>query len=118
MYVSTSLSSFLPLGTSIPESYAGTVTGLTVYEGAGLPSTGSFPSWYSGYSRYKFQCVAYSVPTAPSTAQLSSMSDACGSVYVTNAGLPNPYDTLPTYYDSLFDSLAIIAGKWVVVLQS
>jgi hypothetical protein len=57
------------------------------------------PSWASSFSAKRFYNIIYDVPDQPS--MLNVLSEAAtqnvGYVFATSAGLPNPYDVLPSY---------------------
>ena len=63
-------------------------------------------SWYSNYNRDNF----YVIPYNTSAADFPSVVDRADSlnmgwIYVTNDNLPNPYDTLPPYFEALCNYL-------------
>jgi hypothetical protein len=91
-------------GVGVPESFVDTVDTMFVYEAAGLPDPDSLGGWPDGYDRGNFAIIPHTV------AALDAMfvSDALGHVgwiYVTDDELPNPWDTLPPYFDDLLDAL-------------
>ena len=89
-------------GTSVPTSYIGTLDVLNVYEDSGYPSL-SFIT-YPGYSPTNFATIVISAPLNASF--LTSLSGVVSWVYVTDAGLPNPYDVLPSYFTTEVASLS------------
>lgn len=65
------------------------------------------PRWVSSYSPHRFSHLIYGVPSDPGAPTMSaamtqvidlSRQRNAGHVYVTNDDLPNPWDTLPTYW--------------------
>jgi len=91
-------------GSACPSSFFGTVDNLVIYEDAGLPPI-SYLQSYSASPKGYFSVVAYSV----SPLNLSWVRSAANYVHwigVTDAGLPNPYNTLPPYLSSLVAALS------------
>jgi hypothetical protein len=89
-------------GTDVPSCYANSADVILRFEGS-YSSYASFTpeSWESGYDAHKFMDVVYSTPSADlPTAVSLSKTDGAGYVYFTDAGLPNPYDLLPSYWSS------------------
>ncbi len=81
-------------GTNIPSSYFGIFNIQIIYENAGTPSL----SYLQQYSpRQEFGFVAYGVSSLDPTF-VAQASQYAGAMYITNAGLPNPYDVLPVYF--------------------
>lgn len=64
--------------------------------------TATIPSWAASYPDYRFSHLVYSTSAAdlPNALALASSRNV-GWVYVTDAGLPNPYNVLPSYWSSL-----------------
>jgi len=82
---------------------------LTVFEGDGVNYPGYTPSsWNFNYDRSHFANVIYNVSTAAvmqSDVALAAARNA-GYVYVTDDNLPNPYDSLPSYWDQEVSKIA------------
>lgn len=57
------------------------------------------PSWVNNYPANKFQSIVYGVSATnlPNAMNLARSRNV-GWVYVTNDNLPNPYDSLPSYW--------------------
>ena len=85
-------------------SYVGTVNTILVYESAGLPASAALAGWHSGYDRGNFGVIPYGV-SAVDTAFLAAAKKTCGYIYLQNDVLPNPWDTLPPYFDALVAAL-------------
>ena len=85
-------------------SYVGTMDTIVIYENQGLPSLSNLEGWHAGYAKDNFAMMAYGVQNVnqsyPSTA-----SPHVGYIYITNAGLPNPYDALPPYLAAVASAL-------------
>src|SRR2546422_1730765 len=86
-------------GTSTLKSYVGTLDSIIIYESAGTPSL-SYPAsatFYPSYSKSNFGFLAYSVPSLDTSFETST-STYVQWMYITNDGLSNPWDTLPSYF--------------------
>ena len=89
-------------GIDVPSCYANSADVILRFEGS-YSSYQSFTpsSWESGYDPRKFMDIVYSTPSASlSTAVSLSKTDGAGYVFFTDAGLPNPYDVLPSYWST------------------
>ena len=94
-------------GTSVPMGLIGTLDSLAIYESPGYPAIPVL-SQYSAYPKTDFAAIAIGVPL--NTAFLASASPYVGWVWVTNDSLPNPYDSLPSYFASLVAALDLSAS--------
>jgi hypothetical protein len=91
-------------GTNTQEAYLSTPTAdaLVTFEDFGSNYPGYVPSpWVTKYTPDHFANIIH---TEPSAAQMAvdlklAMQRNAGLVYVTDDTLPNPYDTLPSYWD-------------------
>src|SRR5437773_10500514 len=86
-------------GTTTLKSYVGTLDSIIIYESAGTPSL-SYPAsatFYPSYSKSNFGFLAYSVPSLDTSFEPST-STYVQWMYITNDGLSNPWDTLPSYF--------------------
>jgi hypothetical protein len=90
-----------PGADTLPE-YVGTVNTILVYESAGVPS--SLPSWYSNYPASNFGVIPYDVPSV-NTSFINSAKATIGYIYMTDDNLPNPWDTLASYFSTLLSDL-------------
>src|ERR1700688_3934618 len=92
-------------GADTLSSYVGTMNTIVIYENQGLPSLSNLEGWHSGYAKANFAMMAYGVQSVnqsyPSTA-----SPHVGYIYITDAGLPNPYGGLPPYLAAVASALA------------
>src|SRR3989441_6174813 len=86
-------------GTTTLKSYVGTLDSIIIYESAGTPSL-SYPAsatFYPSYSKSNFGLLAYSVPSLDTSFETRT-STYVQWMYITNDGLSNPWDTLPSYF--------------------
>lgn len=89
-------------GTGVPDSYLGTVDIMLCYESAGVPTAASLKKYAA--HRSEFAIIPYKASFDAS--YVKSVLDSVAYVYITNDDLPNPWDTLPPYFDSLIGALA------------
>jgi hypothetical protein len=89
----------------VPASYIGTLDNILIYENSGLPSESLLSSL--GYQSGDFSSVSYNVP-ALNSSFLYGASGKVGYVYVTDQNLPNPYEVLPPYFQTLVSTLSEI----------
>ncbi len=91
-------------GTDTISSYVGTVDNLMIYENPGIPPLSALRGWHTGYDKSNFSMIAFGVGSL-STSFLSSASNDVGYIYITNDVLPNPYDSVPSYFGTLVADL-------------
>jgi hypothetical protein len=90
--------------TSTLPSYIGTVDNFTIYENSGFPGALPVHSWHTDFPKQNFTLIAHSV----NTLETDEVIHALGYVsylYVTDDIPPNPYDTLPVYFEALVSTL-------------
>ncbi|OLC25726.1 MAG: hypothetical protein AUH71_00590 [Thaumarchaeota archaeon 13_1_40CM_4_48_7] len=93
-----------PGANSLP-SYLSTVDVVLIYESPGLPNLSDYVLWGSS-AKDQLGMIPFSVSSL-STSWLKGATGFIGWVYVTSDGLPNPWDSLPTYFD---DMAALLDG--------
>ena len=91
-------------GTDTLKSYVGTVDTMVIYESAGYPSLSRFGGWHAQFPKSTRGSISYATPKL-SIRTVCAIAGRAGSSYVTNAVLPNPYNTLPPYFDRLVNAL-------------
>lgn len=99
-------------GTSTVPSYLGSnvqpvVSALCINEtGTGFLSWTSDP-WVAMRARSHFYALPYATPANGWQAAVDhAFAQNCGFVYVTDDTLPNPWDTLPSYFESMVGYIA------------
>jgi hypothetical protein len=90
-------------GTTVPEALLGIFDTVFVYEGVGLPDPDALG--VEGHDRSEFAVIPHAVATLDPEFVAAAL-ERVGFVYVTDDVLPNPWDTLPTYFDELVAALA------------
>lgn len=96
-------------GIDVPQCYENTADVLLRFEGSYTSYTTFTPNaWESGYDPHKFMDLVYSATSAQMSDAINrSKNNGAGYVDVTDAGLPNPYNTLPSYWSSELAALPV-----------
>jgi hypothetical protein len=92
-------------GTDTDPAYVGSVDVILIYESAGLPLVDSLGGWHDTYPRENFGVIPYAVPPPLDTAFVDGAELHVGWIYLTDDDLPNPWDSLPPYFDQLLGAL-------------
>jgi len=91
-------------GADVPATYVGSVDMMLIYESAGTPSVASLGGWHTQHSRDNFGIIPYAVSKLDPTF-VQSAKPFVRYVYLTDDDLPNPWDTLPPYFEALMTEL-------------
>lgn len=92
-----------PGGDSKP-SYIGSVDTMLIYESSGLPPLSRLTGWHAEHPRHNFGVIPYGVPSLDA-AFMAQAEPYVGYIYVQNDQLPNPWDSLPAYFESMVAAL-------------
>ena len=90
-------------GTDVPAAYVGALDTMLIYESDGLPSVSSLAQW-SSYAPGNFGIIPYHV-SAMSSTFVKQARQYVGYVYLQNDDVPNPWDSLPSYFADLLAAL-------------
>jgi hypothetical protein len=90
-------------GTDTAESYIGALDTMLIYESAGLPSTSQMAGWHAKYPVSNFGIIPYA--TQLDAAFVRNARNYVQYVYLQNDSLPNPWDSLPGYFNDLLAAL-------------
>jgi len=90
-------------GTDTDPSYIGTFDAMLIYESAGLPSTGQMGGWHSSYAPSNFGVIPYAV--SMDATFVHNARQYVEYIYLQNDSLPNPWDSLPSYFADLLAAL-------------
>ena len=93
-------------GRDVPQSYIGTVDNISIYENADMHGRLNLPGWYSNFDKRNFSFIIYGAPSLNSTLVANATHDV-GLMYITNGIPPNPYDTIPPYFEDLVAALDV-----------
>ncbi|MFO0617478.1 MAG: spherulation-specific family 4 protein [Polyangiaceae bacterium] len=91
-------------GTSVAVGLLTTMDRVVVYENPGLPDPASLTEATANASRDKFAILPFNVPTLDASF-VASAADKARCIYITDDDVPNPWDTLPDYFDNLLGLL-------------
>jgi hypothetical protein len=90
-------------GTDVPAAYIGALDTMLIYESNGVPSVSSLASW-SAYAPSNFGVIPYAV-SAMNTTFVKQARQYVEYIYLTNDDLPNPWDSLTSYFSDLLAAL-------------
>jgi len=91
-------------GTNTVPTYLKTVDVVLIYESAGVPNLNDYKSWIP-YDKRKLGMIPYGVPSLP-VSWINSAIELVGWIYVTDDVAPNPWDSLPSYFNDMATLLA------------
>jgi hypothetical protein len=91
-------------GTDTAEAFIGALDTMLIYESSGVPSTSQMGGWHSKYPKSDFGVIPYAVPSMDA-AFVASARQYVGYIYLQSDNLPNPWDSLPSYFSSLLAAL-------------
>jgi len=91
-------------GTTVPSSYTSVVDNFVIYENSGFPSLASIKNLHVDYTRDNLSFVSYGVSKLD-TQYVIHASNCVGLMYITDSVLPNPYDSIPSYFENLVSTL-------------
>jgi hypothetical protein len=90
-------------GTDVAPAYVGVIDTMLIYESNGVPAISSLSRW-SSYAPSNFGVIPYAV-SAMDTTFVKQARQYVEYVYVTNDNLPNPWDSLTSYFSQLLTAL-------------
>jgi hypothetical protein len=92
-------------GTDTTPSYVGSVDVIFIYENSGLPSISALSAWHGAYDKQNFAIIPYAVPQMDRSF-VDAAEEHVGYIYMQDDALPNPWDTLPPYFNDLVGALS------------
>jgi len=90
-------------GTDTSSAYINAVDVTFIYESAGLPGSTQLSTWRSKYDMQRVGVIPYA--STLDTAWVTQARSAIRYMYITDDVLPNPWDTLPSYFSNLLGAL-------------
>ena len=90
-------------GTDVPAAYIGALDTMLIYESNGVPSISSLAQW-SSYAPSNFGVIPYAVSSVNATF-VQQARQYVEYIYLTNDDLPNPWDSLTSYFSALMTAL-------------
>jgi len=82
---------------------------IIIYENSGLPSLSYLAGWHTNYDKKNFSIIPYAVSSLSTSFVTSATSDV-GYIYITNDNLPNPWDSVPSYFSNLVSAVNTANG--------
>ncbi len=96
-------------GTDTRRIYVGSVDNIVIRENSGLPTLSFLGGWHSDFDKSNFSFVSYDIESLDGSF-VASASQHVGYMYITDDGLPNPYDSLPPYLEELTEAIGSANG--------
>jgi hypothetical protein len=90
-------------GTDTAEGYIGALDTMLIYESSGLPSASQMGGWHSKYPTSNFGIIPYAVNM--DATFVHNARQYVQYIYLQSDNLPNPWDSLPSYFASLLAAL-------------
>jgi hypothetical protein len=91
-------------GTDTSEGYVGSgLDTMLIYESSGLPSADRLAGWHSKYPKSNFGIIPYGINLDVSFIKMAR--DHVQFIYLQNDVMPNPWDSVPPYFEQLLAAL-------------
>jgi hypothetical protein len=91
-------------GTDTDEAYVGVLDTMLIYETDGVPSVSQMAGWHTKYPTSNFGIIPYKV-SAMDASFVATARAYVGYIYLQSDDLPNPWDSLPSYFADLLAAL-------------
>lgn len=91
-------------GQDTKPSYIGTVDLILIYESSGIPDMSRLTGWHTEHDRRNFGVIPYGIGFDKNFVQAAK--PYVSYIYLTSDVLPNPWDSLPSYFGDLMAALA------------
>jgi len=91
-------------GVDTKPSYIKTVDNIVIYEKNTLPPVQSLAGWHKNYDKNNFSIIAFEIDNLDKSFVFDA-SNSVGYMYVTNGVMPNPFNSIPPYFEDLMDAL-------------
>ena len=90
-------------GTDTAESFIGALDVMLIYESDGLPSQTAMAGWHASYAPTNFGIIPYA--TSLDATFVHNARKYVQYIYLQNDNLPNPWDSVPSYFSDLLAAL-------------
>jgi len=90
-------------GTDTAEGFVGALDMMLIYESAGLPSQAAMGGWHANYPPSNFGIIPYA--SSLDATFVHNARKYVQYIYVQSDNLPNPWDSVPTYFADLLAAL-------------
>ena len=87
-------------GTDTLPTYVGTVDNIVIHDNLSTPTVSLFSGWHSNFTKSNFSIISYDIPRINAT-YIENITQYVQYLYVTDDTLPNPFNHLPSYLDTL-----------------
>ncbi len=91
-------------GIDTDEAYVGVLDTMLIYETDGVPSVSQMAGWHTKYPKTNFGIIPYKV-SAINASFVATARAYVGYIYLQSDDLPNPWDSLPSYFADLLAAL-------------
>jgi hypothetical protein len=90
-------------GADTAEAYVGALDTMLIYESKGLPTVAKLGGWHTKYALENFGVIPYGA--ALDVTFVKNARKVVGYIYIQSDDLPNPWDTLPSFFGELLTAL-------------
>jgi hypothetical protein len=90
-------------GTDTAEGFVGALDMMLIYESAGLPAGDKLAGWHASHPPSNFGIIPYAASL--DTTFVRNARKYVQYIYVQNDNLPNPWDSVPSYFGDLLAAL-------------
>jgi hypothetical protein len=90
-------------GADTAEAFVGALDMMLIYENDGVPELSRLQGWHTKHPPSNFGIIPYA--TAMDAAFVREARKHVGYIYLQNDDMPNPWDSLPSYFDDLLEAL-------------
>src|SRR5579885_98509 len=97
-------------GADTAASYIGTMDNIIIYENWGLPTSTYLAGWHTSYSKDNFAIIPYGVSSLDSS-YVAAAAAYVKYIYITDDSLPNPWDSVPSYFGALVSAVNAADGN-------
>jgi hypothetical protein len=119
-------------GIDTSPSYLGVVDNIVIYDNQNLPTLSFLGGWHTSFDKSNFSLLSYGIQTHDQLFTKKA-SNYVGYIYMSNGTLPNPWGSVPPYFEELMSSIDndvavsvnsvgnsgnVLAGLWTEVHSS
>ena len=90
-------------GADTAEAFVGALDMMLIYESDGVPALSKLQGWHANHAPSNFGIIPYATAMDPTFVR--EARKYVGYIYLQSDDLPNPWDSLPTYFNDLLTAL-------------
>jgi hypothetical protein len=90
-------------GADTAEAFVGALDMMLIYESDGVPALSKLQGWHANHAPSNFGVIPYATAMDPTFVR--EARKYVGYIYLQSDDLPNPWDSLPTYFNDLLTAL-------------